>query len=170
MAPDERTLRTWIREAQAKLALQDFTPRQKAQLARTQAESKGDMGPVKNAIRDLLRATKASDLQAALVHVQEALATLRGMAEAEDAEGVKETLASLARHQTDQMVHLGLRESQLKAYLARPSPPPRPGEETAEGKMATRFVEKEVLGWGESAEVTALQRKLDEELRRAKRG
>ncbi len=178
MAPDEETLTRWVREAQAKLALQDLSPSQAAVVASMKAARGHQLGPdrtrllleaarqVSLLIQEVLR---ARDVPATVQNtLRQALAILEGEAEAEDAEGVKATIASLARHQMDQEIHIGLRESQLKAYLARPSPPPRAGEELAEGRRATALVDKEVRPV-EDAKTTRRKRWLANELARGTR-
>ncbi len=173
MTPEERGRREVLLAAR-KIASGDWalTPgiwkRAEVELKAARSSS---AAAVKNAMVDLLRATKATDLQAALVHVHEALATLRGMvAEETGEEAVKATLASLSRHQVDQEIHIGLRESQLKAFLTRPSPPPsEPKGKAAEGERATAFVDKETRG-SEDIATSRLRRRLNTELRRAKRG
>ncbi len=179
MTVDDATLTRWIQETQAKLALRPLTPGQLAMVQKMSGRVTSlkathlETSTAKNALRTLLRAIKSRDLDTVLGLVQEAITDLRSLEPGEETGGeeVKAAIASLARRQADQSIHLGLRESQLKAFLkSQSSPPPEPKKgQATEGKRATTFVDDETRPAKDDIATSRLRRRLAEELRRAKR-
>ncbi|MEE9174054.1 MAG: hypothetical protein V3U30_03650 [Thermoplasmata archaeon] len=175
MAVDEQLLRSWIREAQARMALQPLTARQKALLPRTKMEFRAE-GPdttrlllegIEVARGFVQRALQAQgippEIQATL---QQALEALEG-AEPEE-KSVKEAVSSIAKRQVDQGTRIA-RQDQMVMHLLE-STLPSPDEVTEKAaKRALQLIAAGVQADREDATTARLRREVAEKLRWAKR-